>query len=139
MRQFILDQPARVCEWVCERLPQMKDTTPFTCIGIEDKGRLIAGVIFDGFTGTDINITIALEKGRIWRQKWMFGVFAYVFTQLQCQRCSVDVADDNAASIAFIEHLGFVKEGVKRCSLPGGIDSIVYGMLRGECRYLRMH
>jgi len=140
MRRLILDEPRRVAEWVFGRVFNRSDDTPFTAMGLEAGGELIAGVVFNCYTGADVTLTFAAEKGKLWgRRQWVASVFAYVFEQMGCIRCSVDVAESNPSSMAVIEGLGFTQEGVKRCAATDGSDVRIYGMLRRECPYLRLN
>lgn len=138
MRQLVLNEPERVASWVYERIPHANDCTPYSTIGLEEDGRIIAAVVFNSYNGFDIDVTLAAEQGRLWgRPQWVRAVFAYVFEQLPCRRCTLHVATDNEASQAVAEHLGFTREGERRDALPGGHGLIVYGMRRSECRFLR--
>ncbi len=140
MRHLVLDQPQRVMEWVTEHGGNQSDDTPYTAIGLEAGGELIAGVVFNCYTGSDVNLNFAASRGTLWgRKRWLEPVFSYVFKQLRCTRCTVEVSEHNKASIAVIEDLGFTKEGVKRCAYADGADVWCYGLLRSECKFLRMH
>jgi hypothetical protein len=59
---------------------------PFTCMGIEHNGVVIADVVFNCFTGHDIEVTIA---GKGWTRGFIKSVGVYVFDQLGCIRITV--------------------------------------------------
>lgn len=137
-RVFVYDQPQRVSQWVYSRLPHADDATAFSAIGIEDGGQLIAGVVYNSYTGFDIDMSAAIEPTIphvLWRPQWLAPLFRYPFVQLHCRRVSAGAASRNRASIATILHLGFKPEGCKRDALPYD-DLLLFGMKKSECRFL---
>lgn len=134
-RKLIFDQPARVAQWVYSRLPHTDDATAFCAIGLESAGELVAGVVYNSYTGFDIDMSAATEPHLLWRPQWLVPIFRYPFVQLRCRRVSAGAASRNRASIAVLLHLGFKPEGCKREALPDD-DLLLFGMKRDECRYL---
>ena len=136
MRQSIYGQDARVIEWVGERINE-SDFGTATAIGLEEDGTLIAGVVYNLYNGPSICMHVAAEPGKHWLSKdFLFRVFAYPFLQLECNRVTGLVRVDNLKARRFDEHLGFVQEGVIRRGASNGLDMVLYGMLREECRWL---
>ncbi|TDN70396.1 GNAT family protein [Paraburkholderia sp. BL10I2N1] len=135
MIDFIYGEDARVTAWVARRIGvKFGDTT---AIGVERDGELIAGVVYDRYTGNDICMHVAAEPGARWATKQaMFRFFVYPFVQLKCSRVTGLVGANNHAARRFDEHVGFVQEGLLRRGMEDGSDLIVYGMLREECRWI---
>jgi hypothetical protein len=52
------------------------------------------------------------------------------------RRVGASIAADNTKSIRFCKHLGFVREGRIREGAKAGLDLLIFGMLRSECRFL---
>lgn len=142
MPKFIVaNQDKRVAEWVASRITTFQlGSTPYTAIGLANEtGALLAGVVYENYTRTDIHMHVAALPGRRWLSKAFLGEgFRYPFEQLGCVRVTGLVPARNLEAQEFDEHLGFVKEGRVRQILPNGDDLIVYGMLREECRFLNV-
>lgn len=137
MKTTIYGQDARVLDFMGKHLPDCKFNGNESTLGVEQDGGLIAGVVFEGYTGSSISIHVAALEGRLWLSKeFLFRVFAYPFLQLECNRVTGLVRVDNPKAQKLDEHLGFVREGVMRRGATDGTDYIIYGMLKEECRWL---
>jgi RimJ/RimL family protein N-acetyltransferase len=141
MRKVIANQDERVARWVAERMPIFEfGSTPYTAIGLANEtGALLAGVVYQNYTKTDIHMHVAALAGKRWLCRAFIGEgFRYPFEQLGCARVTGLVPGGNLEAQRFDEHLGFVLEGRIRRILPNGDDLVVYGMLREECRWLEV-
>lgn len=97
-------------------------------IGLLDENGLRGGVIFEGFTGTNINLHVASRKGlgRRWMtRKFLWMVLHYPFVQLGCKRVTAGVPSHNKDCLRFIQSIGFVHEATLEDAVPGG-DLLVY-------------
>lgn len=103
---------------------------PFTCMGIERGGRIIAGVIVHCFEGASVHVTVA---GTGWTRGFLKAVGAYVYTQLGCLRVTITTEREAVAQLA--ERLGGKREGVLRDQFGRGRDGIVIGILESEYRF----
>ena len=138
MKTVIYGQDQRVIDWVAPRIDETEMQGAIG-IGLEEDGELIAGVVFNHYTGPSIMMHVAAEPGRRWLTKnFLWRCFAYPFLQLQCNRITGLVRVDNLEAQRFDEHLGFKREGLVRKACTDGTDMILYGMLREECRWLEM-
>ena len=80
---------------------------------------------------------VAAVPGKRWMTKdFLWRVFAYPFLQLNCNRVTGLVREDNIVAQKFDEHIGFKREGLIRKGATDGADIILYGMLKEECRWL---
>ena len=137
MKKVIYGQDPRVTEWVAEQVKE-DDFGQCSAIGLEKDGNLVAGVVFNWYTGPSIAMHVA-GIGKEWLTRdFLYRCFAYPFIQLECNRVTGLVRTDNFAAQKFDEHLGFVREGVIRRGASDGTDFILYGMLKEECRWLEM-
>lgn len=137
MKKAIYGEDLKVSKWVGERIDE-DDFGPCTSIGLEKDGELVAGVVFNWYTGPSICMHVA-GTGRDWLTRdFLYRCFAYPFIQLECNRVTGLVRIDNFAAQKFDEHLGFVREGVIRKGATDGTDFILYGMLKEECRWLEL-
>ena len=105
---------------------------PFTAMGIEKDGEIIAGAIFNCFTRSDVHVTIA---GHGWTRGFLTEVGAYVFGKLGCCRISIETEQVQVVRIA--ERLGGQIEGMKRNQFGPGRDAFIIGILAAEYRFKR--
>ena len=137
MKTTIYGQDNRVADFVTSHVDDVEFLGKINTLGVEQDGELIAGVVFENYTGSSISMHVAALDGRNWLSKeFLFRTFAYPFLQLDCNRVTGLVRADNAKAQKFDEHIGFIKEGVLRKGATDGTDYIIYGMLKEECRWL---
>lgn len=121
----------RVARFVGERVDRII-FPPWTAMGIQRRGRITAGAVFNCFTGPDIHVTVA---GHGWTRGFLREVGEYAFGQLGCQRMTVITAQDAVADIA--QRLGGKVEGTLRNQFGPGADGILIGVLKEEYRFRR--
>ena len=139
MKTTIYGQEERIVPWVGQRVDEDRFGEDCVALGLEEDGELIAGVVFNWYTGASISMHVAAEPGRRWLNRdFLYRCFAYPFLQLNCNRVTGLVKVDNLDAQRFDEHLGFVKEGVIRQGADDKTDLILYGMLKSECRWLEI-
>lgn len=127
---------ARVWDFVHQLTP-VPLTAGMQGIGLERGGVLIAGALFEGFTGHNIWIHTAGAPGVQWLNRdFLRACFAYPFTQLECNRMSAWVEASNAKSRRFIEHIGFHREAVLERAAHDGGDVLLYVMWKEDCRHV---
>lgn len=124
---IVTDDP-RVIDYVADK-NSTKFYPPLTSLGIERNGTIVAGVIFNCFTGTDVAVTIAGERGAF-NKPFIELVGKYVFEQLGCLRISITTEQDKI--IDFAHRLGAQTEGRKRNLYGEGRDGTVLGLLRDD-------
>lgn len=133
---MIYDQPERVGEWVRQRVGHVRSWGPSQAIGLEKDGELIAGVVFNFYSGCDIAMHVASVPGKRWMTKeYLKACFAYPFITLGVRRITGYVPAKSKDVLAFDEHLGFKREGLMRDALPDD-DVVILGMTRKECRFV---
>ncbi len=133
----IFGRDQEVKAWVEAAIGLGELQSPFVAIGIEDKGGIVAGVVYNNYrNGCDIEVHLAGKAGKLWATRENLGVwFGYPFNQLGVKRITSAAAGKNIKSRRFTEHVGFTQEGIMRGSLPND-DLIIYGMLKNECRWI---
>lgn len=100
---------------------------PFTMMGIERDGEIVAGVVFNGFTRHDIAVTVA---GGPFALGFIRAVGRYVFEQLGCLRITIVTEQEKVIDIA--RRLGAQTEGRLRDHFGKDRDGIVLGILRDD-------
>lgn len=103
---------------------------PYSAMGMERKGEIIAGVLFNHFEGADVHVSIA---GRGWTPGFMRAVGHYVFNQLDCERMTAVTEHPGVCGIA--KRMGGVVEGRLRNHFGFGRDGILIGILRADYRF----
>jgi RimJ/RimL family protein N-acetyltransferase len=137
MKRIIWHQPERIMLFVAERTGEESYGRDYTALGLEQDGKLVAGVLFTNYTKAAILMHVASDGSRHWMTPaFLAAAFRYPFIQLGCRRVTGLVRLDNEAAMHFDEHLGFRREGVLREGATDGCDMVIYGMLRNECRFL---
>lgn len=103
---------------------------PYTVMGIERDGTIVAGVIFHCFEGPAVHVTLA---GSGWTRGFIEEVRRYVFDQLGCER--ITVTSEQSTVIAYALRLGGQIEGKLRNQFGRGRDGVIVGILRDEWRF----
>lgn len=134
----ILDKPEdwpRISEFVAEKIGSRPKRDNFTAIGLEDDDKLVAGVVYSDYNGSNITAGIAGE-GRNWMtREFLWFMFYYPFIQAGAKRITACVEQTNIVSQQFVEKLGFELEFAMKDAGKTG-DLLIYRMLRKDCRYL---
>lgn len=135
MKTIVWDQPVRVGQWVCARTGGAFEPTVATAIGLEQDGQLIAGVVFDNYTGRSIAMHVAGEGGHWMTRAYAKACFGYVFNQLKVGKVIGLVDSENHAARRYDEHLGFRLEATITGAGKTG-DLLIYTMTPAECRWI---
>ena len=137
MKRVIYGQDSRICEWVGARVDETDFGDGAVALGVEEDGKVLAGVVFNLYNGPSICMHVAAVPDKRWMtREFLWRVFAYPFIQLDCRRVTGLVRVDNYEAQRFDEHIGFRREGLLRQAAADGTDMILYGMLKEECRWL---
>jgi len=134
----ILDRPEdwpRIAEFVANRIGCGRKTDNFTAIGLESNDKLVAGVVYSDFNGSNIFAGIAGDGKRWLTPDFLWFMFFYPFEQLKVKRVSACVERTNSVSQQFLEKLGFELECILKHAGKTG-DLLVYRMFKENCRYL---
>lgn len=134
----IIDRPEdwpRIAEFVASRIGCSPKTDNFTAIGLVDDDKLLAGVVYSDFNGSNITAGIAGDGRRWLTPEFLWFMFFYPFVQLGVKRITACVEQTNVVSQQFVTKLGFSLEfRMERAGRTG--DLLVYRMFREDCRYL---
>lgn len=119
-----------VVQWVEHQLGAVYATNA-TGLGWRRRGRIVAGLAFEGYNGVNIFVHIAKLRGEPMPVELVAAMFDYPFRQLKLRRMSALVADRNEASKAFARKLGARLEGTMKEASPDG-DLCIFGLLRKD-------
>lgn len=103
---------------------------PYTSLGIEKDGAIIAGVILNVFEGADVHMSVA---GSGWTRGFLADFGNYVFDQLRCERVTAITEQPKVVRLA--ERLGGQVEGLMRNHFGAGRDAYIVGILKSEYRF----
>lgn len=116
----------RVAKFVSENLG-FGLCPPWTCLGIEKNGEIIAGTVFNCFEGSDVHVTVS---GHGWNRAFLKAVGEYVFEQLGYLRMTA--LTEQPEVVRFAERLGGQVEGLLRNHFGPGRDAYIIGILKEE-------
>lgn len=108
----------------------------YNALGLITGGTLVAGVIYNCFEGTNVNMHIGAVEGSKWMtREFLHAAFDYPFNQMKKRRVSACIHSKRKKAVSFVEHLGFEFEGRRKNYYEDG-DMLCYGMLREKCRFI---
>lgn len=118
----------RVAEFVAGRVGQVFQP-PYACLGVERGGEIAAGIVFNVWTGPDVQLTIAADKGAMSR-RFLRRVGLYITRELGCIRATIETEQPHVVDMAL--RMGGKIEGVKRDLFGEGRDGTVVGVLKKD-------
>ena len=120
---------AEVALYVSEKLDTVF-ATPYRAIGLKRDGEIVAGVIFNCFTGNDIEVTVA---GTEFPRAFIRRMGAYCFKDNPCIRITITTEQDHVIDIA--HRLGAATEGVKRNHFGHNRHGTILGLLKEDWKF----
>jgi RimJ/RimL family protein N-acetyltransferase len=127
-----------VAEWVAERAGCSIPNYGAGLGMLNKAGDLVAGVMYENYTGASVTATIAINKGTIISKDFMRVIFDYPFQQLGVKKLFAMIAASNQSSIDFVTRCGFIEETRVKDYYESG-DAIVFACTPESCRWLTMH
>ena len=79
-------------------------------------------------------VNVVVMDQRCMTRRALRAIFTAAFSQ--AKRLTAEVEPDNRRALRQVQRLGFVYEGYRPLGLEGSRDTMVYGMLREDCRFL---
>lgn len=126
----------RVLEF-CNSITYLPESAGMKAVGLERDGKLVAGVIYEGFNGQNVWVHLMAEPGSRWMTRdYLRYCFHYPFNEMGVKRISGYVNASNLAARRVNEHFGYKQEAVLSGAAPDGGDVILYVMWRDDCRFL---
>jgi RimJ/RimL family protein N-acetyltransferase len=135
LKTIVTDQSEIVGNWVCERTGGSYSPVDSVAIGLEEDGKLIAGVLFDHYNKASIAMHVAAEGKRWMTREYLHLCFWYPFDQLKVKKIIGLVDESNLQARKFDEHLGFTLEATIKDACIGG-DLLIYTLTKEKCRFL---
>lgn len=136
MRGIVVNYPG-LGDWVAKQTGGEFSGLGAT-FGYVRNGELQAGILYDNYNGANIHVAVAAVPGGKWMTKEFLRVaFDYPFRQLNVRRITALIAESNAPSIRFTEHMGFTREATLVDAHPTG-NLLIYAMRKEDCRWLNI-
>jgi RimJ/RimL family protein N-acetyltransferase len=105
-------------------------------IGIEKEGKLIGGIVFHEFNGSNFYIHVASDHPKRWvTREWLHSVFSYAFDVCKAKRITGIVPESNQVALNFDLSVGFEIEARLKDAHPKG-DMLVIKMTRETCKWI---
>jgi len=102
-------------------------------IGLVVDGKIVAGVIYEGWNQRSIVCHIAIE-GRV-TKGFMNAVCGYAFHTCGVHKVIGPIPSDNEKAIKNAIRIGFVEEARIKDAAPNG-DIVLFTITKDRCRYL---
>lgn len=128
-----------VCEWASMQIFGDPDRFSNNCraIGVVEDDRLIAGVVYSGYCPNhSIEMSVASVDKRWCNRHNLKAFFSFPFIQLALERVWTQCSAEQEGVIMFNKRLGFKQEGYHPRGWPMGGDSLSFGMLKEDCKWL---
>jgi len=140
---IVLEDTPEVIGFVEQRLG-IKIAPPSQAFGyVTNEGEPMAGIVVNDYTGSNCELTIVAEKGRMTREVFRH-IASHVFHKLGCRRATIRTRKTNKALLSLLgarrrdgkPAFGFVFEGVAKHYYPD-CDAVVFRMLRSDCPWIK--
>lgn len=122
---------SRVALFVGQRNEQVV-IPPFTAMGVERNGAIVAGAIFRNFNGPDCDVMVVGDVAAF-SPLFIRSIGRYVFGKIGC--CRLSMATDQPRVVELALRLGAKVEGLKRDGFGPGRDVTLLGVLRSEWKF----
>jgi L-amino acid N-acyltransferase YncA len=122
-----------VGEWVSARIQGFYNPNGSIAFGAMSKGRIVAGILFENFTGASMTCHMA-SSGRL-SAKLLRMASRYAFIQCGIRKLIAPVYDTNSRMLRMAKKMGFREEARLMEVHPGG-DILMLTMTKETCRFL---
>lgn len=122
-----------VGRWVYKRIGGIYHAEASTCIGLEDDGVLVAGVVYYNWNGQSTMASIATDVPLT--KKFLKAMFRHPFVVGKLAQVVVTISCDNSKSLRLASRMGFAEQARLPDAHPAG-DLIFMVLRREDCRFL---
>ncbi len=135
--RLVFDQKVRVGTWVADQVDQTGSWGDYFAMGIEDKGEIIAGIVFNNMNEANATAHIAISKASRLVPKLLEHAAEYAFNQCGLLRLTGMVEDSNTKALIFDRHIGWEHEFTMRKAGKLGEDLHVLVLWPDKCQWLK--
>lgn len=131
--RLLLYADSYVAQWMSQKTNE-NIIPPYTALGVVGRhGQLTGAVIFNHLHEGNIEISVYAPK--VFTRGVIKAAAAFAFDTQGVSRVTARTRASNLHARRVIEKAGFRQEGVLRSYYADGEDSILYGLLKSECRW----
>lgn len=128
---MIVSEPCHdIAAWVGAKIG-VEFHPPYTALAEIRDGRIVAGYVFNVWTGHDVEVSLAADR---LSKALMRSAFGYVVNTLGCRRATFRTRADNLAAQKALDRLGAQLEGRQRAYF-GDCDALLYGIMKEDFPY----
>ena len=139
--RIIPDYNGQLALWVSEGIKKGDFTwlkERLCSFAFAEDNKLLGGLVFHNYEPNHSVWWTVYSVDKRWCNRRMLRLmFGLAFEHFKCERINIIVDEDNIQSLNFVQKLGFKAEGRLRRFRDKNKDSIVLGMLKSECRWLK--
>jgi RimJ/RimL family protein N-acetyltransferase len=136
MSKIVFDT-MRVLQFIKQRVPVLASEN-MKGLGLEKDSELIAGVLYEGYTGVAVWAHVAAIPGARWLNRdFLRYSLEYAYTEMGCKHIFGWVEAGNIQARRFDEHLGFRPVAQIEGAGKDGGAVVIYRMDRDDCRFLK--
>lgn len=133
MSAQIVSDKLIVGPWVARKVFGTFHPETSEAIGLERRGEVIAGVIYENWNGASMVVHVAVQG--LLTPSYLYAIHHYPFVHVGANKLIAPIGEDNAESIRFVRKLGFTQEGRIPGAHPDGA-LLLYTLGKEQCRYL---
>ena len=124
--------------WVQKHLHGGVISGPYTALGVlANDGKLVCGAMWYNQRDADVELGLYASDFRPSMPAVYRRMLAHPYQTLGVNRVSAEIAASNERVCRLALGLGFRLEGRKRQACKDGGDTLLFGMLRDECIFLK--
>jgi len=129
--------PGQLATWAMEQLGQVKPIGVIDHMLVVKRRAEVRGVVLlTDLTDNNVMMHVASDGSAAWiNHEALAQIFSFVFGALHLGRATGLVHSENARSINFMEHIGFVRE-TQIANFTSQGDLLIYAMWRNNCRWI---
>lgn len=128
----------RVVDWA-SKANNYFDSYGFAAVGIgvERAGEIVGAVVFNEYTGANINIHFASNGKKTWAtREFLWFISHYAFCQAKVKRVSGFISESNKDAVRFAERFGCELEARLVDAADDG-DVLLFKMTKDKCKWLQ--
>lgn len=128
--------PSEHYDWIARRAHLAVGGSFRAIEGVDESGRIVAMVGYDGWTPNSCAMHVAVENPMAFR-RMVRPAFGIPFAEAGRRVVVCGVLSTNLASLKIVKHLGFKPFGVLRDGWAEGVAIHYFEMRREDCRWIR--
>lgn len=131
---MIVTDKTIVGPWVAKKIFGKFNPHASETIGLQRRGDMVAGVIYEGWNGRSCVCHIAIEG--LMTPAYLAAIFHYPFVYGGLEKIIAPVSEGNEESVRFVKKLGFRKEAQLLDAHPDG-SILLFTMSKDQCKFIK--